>query len=443
MTVPFGRQLPHLVTRPPGPRSHALGARLRRVESRNITHVADDWPVFWEDARGANVRDADGNVYLDLTAGFGVASAGHAAPEVVAAIAGQAARLPHGLGDVHPSRVKVELLERLAQLAPGALDTVILGISGADAVEVALKTALLATARPGVIAFRGGYHGLSLGALAVTDRPASSEPFREALGRRARLAAFPDGDAGADATHAIAQVRARLGEASADGEPIGAILVEPVQGRGGIVVPPRDFMPQLRTLCDATTTLLIADEIYTGLGRTGHWFACEHSGVVPDIVVIGKSLAGSLPISAAIGSADLMRAWPESQGEAIHTSTFLGNPTACAAALAQLRLIEDLGLLERAITLGERVARRVDSWVANGSRVVHGRGIGLMRGAQLRDPADEGTRGDPLVKRLLRRGILALTEGPRGDVVAIMPPLVITEEQLDFALDAIEAELAG
>ena len=443
MTEPFGRQLPHLASRPPGPRSRALAARLRRVESRNITLVADDWPVFWEDARGANVRDADGNVYVDLTAGFGVAAAGHAAPEVAAAIAEQAARLPHGLGDVHPSRVKVELLEKLALLAPGELDTVILGISGADAVEAALKTALLATGRPGVIAFRGGYHGLSLGALAVTDRDESSAPFRAALGRSARLAAFPDGDAGDTAAGALADVRAHLDEADTARAPIGAIVVEPVQGRGGIVVPPSDFLPGLRALCDEAGALLIADEIYTGLGRTGRWFACEHTGVVPDILTVGKSLAGSLPISAAIGSADLMRAWPESRGEAIHTSTFLGNPTACAAALAQLRLIEEQDLPGRATALGDRVARRVDSWAGAGTRVVRGRGIGLMRGIELRDAADEGARGEPLVKRLLRRGILALTEGPRGDVLAITPPLVITEQQLDFALDVIEEELAG
>lgn len=442
MSETFGRALPRLHTAPPGPRSVELARRLRAVESRNITRIADDWPVFWEEASGANVRDADGNVYIDLTAGFGVAAAGHAPPAVSAAIAAQAARLPHGLGDVHPSRTKVELLERLAALAPRGLDVTVLGTTGADAVEAALKTAALASGRPGVIAFRNGYHGLTIGTLAVTDRPASSEPFPGLLGPRARLAVFPDAaDARYDAAGSLGEVAALVDQAASDGQPVGAVVVEPVQGRGGIVVPPPDFLTGLRELCDARDLVLIADEVYTGLGRTGRWFACDHSGVVPDIMVLGKALTGSIPMSAAIGSRAVMSAWPESTGEAIHTSTFLGNPTACAAALAQLRIIEDDRLVERAEALGDVVAERIAGWVSGIPGVVRGRGLGLMRGVQLAAPADEDAAGDPLVKRLLRRGILALTEGPRGDVLAITPPLVITEQQLDHALDVIEEEI--
>lgn len=441
MNAPFGRQLPQLVTAPPGPRSRELAARLHRVESRNITYVADDWPVFWEEARGANVRDADGNVYVDLTAGFGVAAAGHAAPAVAGAIARQALRLPHGLGDVHPNRVKVELLERLAELAPFPDARSILGATGAEAVEAALKTALLATGRPGLIAFRNGYHGLSLGALAATDRPESADSFRQRIGARARLVPYPDANATASAAAAVESVRRIIHDARDTPDAIGAVVVEPIQGRGGIVVPPADFLPLLRVLCDETGVLLIADEIYTGLGRTGRWFACEHSGVVPDIVTVGKALSGALPVSAAIGRADVMRAWPESRGEALHTSTFLGNPVGCAAALAQLTLIGEEGLLERATALGERVASRTRQWVGALRGVTAARGVGLMRGVVLDTPADEGGRGDPLVKRLLRRGVLALTEGPNGDVLAITPPLVIEEAQLDHALDAIEQEL--
>ncbi|HUF13335.1 MAG TPA: aspartate aminotransferase family protein [Longimicrobiales bacterium] len=443
MNEPFGRQLPRLLTPPPGPRSLALAARLRRVESRNITHIAADWPVFWEEASGANVRDADGNVYVDLTAGFGVATAGHAAPAVSAAIAEQAARLPHGLGDVHPSRVKVELLERLASLMPPGLEVTALGTTGADAVEIALKTALLATGRSGLIAFGNGYHGLTLGTLSVTDRRASSGPFADRLGPVAARARFPDGAAGDDSSASLAEVRRLFDAGSAASRAVGAVIVEPIQGRGGIVVPPADFLPALRALCDELGILLIVDEIYTGLGRTGRWLACEHWGVVPDIVTIGKALGGSLPISAAIGSARVMEAWPASTGEAIHTSTFLGNPTACAAALAQLGRIEDDELMPRAEALGARIESRVQQWVGSVAVVVRGRGIGLMRGVELRRPADESAGRDALVKRLLRRGILVLTEGPRGDVLAITPPLVITEAQLEHALDAIEEELAG
>lgn len=436
MTAPFGRQLPHIVAPPPGPASRALAGRLRRVESRNITHVTDDWPVFWQAAAGANVRDADGNIYVDLTAGFGVASAGHAAPTVAEAVARQVARLPHGLGDVHPSAVKVELLERLAAIAPGPLGVSILGLSGADAVEAALKTAVLATGRSAFVAFSGGYHGLSIGTLAVTDRPASSEPFAARLAGRARLARFPDPLAGVGTDDALADASAAIRTGD-----VAAVLVEAIQGRAGIVVPPADFLPRLRALCDQLGVLLVVDEIYTGLGRTGRWFACELSGVVPDIVTVGKALSGALPISAAIASPELMRAWPESGGEALHTSTFLGNPTACAAALAQLRAIEEQDLLARADALGRHVARRTNAWVGTVPGVRAARGVGLMQGIVLERASDEGAADDPLVKRLLRRGILALTEGPSGDVLAITPPLVIEQAQLDHALDVIEEEL--
>ena len=441
MTPPFGRQLPNIVTPPPGPRSRGLASRLRGVESRNITHVADDWPVFWQEAAGANVRDADGNVFVDLTGGFGVANAGHANPHVAAAIGAQAARLPHGLGDVHPSAVKVELLERLAAIAPAGLDVSILGTTGADAVEAALKTAMLATGRSGFVAFENGYHGLSLGALGVTDRDVSSAPFAARIGPPARRARYPHADQEGSADQSLAEVRRSIDEAHGSATAIAAVVVEPIQGRGGIVVPPPDFMPRLRALCDEAGVLLIADEIYTVIGRTGRWFACEHTEVVPDILTIGKALSGTVPISATIGSAELMRAWPESQGEALHTSTFLGNPLACAAALANLRVIEELALLERAAALGARVAARTASWVGSVDGVMGTRGVGLMQGVVLRHAGDEGAADDPLVKRLMRRGVLALTEGPRGDVLAITPPLVIQEDQLDHALDVIEEEL--
>ena len=209
MTASFGRQLPHIVSGPPGPASRALAQRLRRVESRNITHVAGDWPVFWEEAAGANVRDADGNVYVDLTGGFGVANAGHAAHGVSSAIARQAARLPHALGDVHPSAVKVELLERLAALAPAPLGVSVLGLSGADAVEAALKTAMLATGRGGFVAFHGGYHGLSIGSTTI----AAASPSRTAARTSASASSVvtPASGSAKRASRARAPSRARNG----------------------------------------------------------------------------------------------------------------------------------------------------------------------------------------------------------------------------------------
>ncbi|MGH7504782.1 MAG: aspartate aminotransferase family protein [Longimicrobiales bacterium] len=443
-----GDELPQLEGSVPGPRSRALAARLARVESRNITRIADDAPIFWSEARGACVRDADGNTFIDLTAGFGVATAGHANPRVAAAIASQALRLPHALGDVHPADVKVALLERVAGLAPGELRVGILGSAGAEAVEAALKTAVLRTGRPGVLAFRGAYHGLTLGALAVTFRPEFRTPFAARLPAGVRFAPFPAAASdAASAAHreaaALAEVRSILDEAEATAHPIGAVIVEPVQGRGGLVVPTGGFLAGLRELCDGDRRVLIFDEIYTGFGRTGAWFACEHWNVTPDILVAGKALTGSIALSIAIGSPAVMSAWPASSGEAIHTSTFLGNPVACAAALAQIEEIERGGLIARARELGSRIRDRTDHFAATLPGVAEARGIGLLQGVRLITPdgVPDTARALEICARLLRRGILLLAEGDDASVLALTPPAVITFAQLDHALDTIELEL--
>ncbi|MGH7500968.1 MAG: aspartate aminotransferase family protein [Longimicrobiales bacterium] len=431
-------QPPRLFTAVPGPRSRELARRLGRVESRNITCLLEPGPIFWSEAAGANVRDVDGNVFIDLTAGFGVAAAGHTSDAVVSAIAAQAAKLPHALGDVHPAEIKVALLERLAAIAPGDLAVSILASSGAEAVEAALKTARLRTGRPGVIAFEGAYHGLTYGALATTWRSDFRAPFQDQLGITVHFVPYPamhTGTAGVERT--IAHIEELLEETEASNRPAGAILVEPILGRGGIIPAAPGFLAGLRNLCDGESRLLIFDEIYSGCGRTGRWFACEHEGVVPDVLVIGKALTGSLPLSAAIGTPAVMDAWPPSRGEAIHTSTFLGNPIGCAAALAQLGEIERRGLLERATTLGTRVQARADAWAAQFDTVLGGRGVGLLQGVVV----DERTAAHT-VRFALEHGVLILAEGA-GDVLAITPPAVITDAQLDQALDVIEAALSA
>jgi 4-aminobutyrate aminotransferase-like enzyme len=431
-----GEQLPELLTDIPGPLSRQLAERLRRVESPNVTAVQPAPPIFWQEARGANVRDVDGNLYVDLTAGFGVATAGHSNALVAARIASQAQLLAHALGDVYPAEIKVRLLERLARIMPGDLEVTILGSSGAEAVEAALKTALMHTARSGILAFRDSYHGLTYGALAVTHRAHFREPFERQLFDGVRFATFP-------AEHAMrASVLGEIDEILDSSErsehPIGCIIAEPIQGRGGIVVPPAWFMSELRARCDGISRILILDEIYTGIGRTGRWLACEHAGITPDIAVIGKALTGALPLSAAIGTHAVMSAWPESTGEAIHTSTFLGNPVACAAALAQIDAIEQQKLLQRAQQLGQRIEHRCASWRSiDGVRGV--RGTGLLQGVVLDDTA----RASAVVSECLKHGVLLLMEGTHADVLAITPPAVITDAQLDYALSVIEQALAA
>ncbi len=430
----FGLQLPLRLTEIPGPRSARLAVRLGQVESRNISPGRQRPPIFWAAACGANVRDADGNVYIDLTAGFGVAAAGHANRRVARAIARQASRLAHALGDVHPPVTKLRLLERLAQLAPGDLSVSILASSGAEAVEVALKTAVLRTGRPRIVAFEGSYHGLTYGALAVTARAEFRRPFQEQLFAGVRFAPYPDGQRGDSAAESLRAVEAELAAGA------GAVIVEPVLGRGGIVVPPADFLPGLRRLCDEHGAVLIFDEIYTGFGRTGRWFACEHFRTVPDILVVGKALSGSLPLSVAIGTPAVMEAWPPWTGEAIHTSTFLGNPVACAAALANLREIGRRGLVARAASFGNRVALRTERWAMRFPAIVAAPcGIGLLRGVHLRPAAEPLAL--QLAERCLRAGVIVLAEGPAADVLAITPPLSISRAQLGYALDVIETEL--
>ncbi|MGD8277542.1 MAG: aminotransferase class III-fold pyridoxal phosphate-dependent enzyme [Gemmatimonadota bacterium] len=439
-----GDELGRLVTEVPGPESRGLAARLRAVESRNITQVGNDGPIFWDEARGAAVRDVDGNTFVDLTAGFGVAFAGHANPAVTLAIARQSATLAHALGDVHPAAAKLRLLERLAELAPGDLGVTILGSAGAEAVEAALKTASLRTGRRGVIAFERAYHGLTLGALAVTARAHFRAPFQPQLYPGIRFAPFPGCGAGeAERERSALEHVARIMDAAERSDaPIGMVLVEPVQGRGGLVVPTAGFLRGLRDLCDGERCILAFDEIYCGLGRTGRWFACQHWDVVPDILLLGKALTGALPLSAMIGTPDVMDAWPPSDGEAIHTSTFLGNPISCAAALAQLDAIEKGDLVRRADALGEVVAERTDRLrrIRSG---VRGTGLGLLRGIRVRreDESDASMLG--AAGSLLRRGVLALAEGEHAEVLALTPSAVITDVQLAFALHAIEAVVGG
>ncbi len=417
---------PELRSAVPGPRSHALARRLAAVESRNVTCL-DPGPVFWERAAGANVWDVDGNRYVDLTAAFGVANVGHAHPRVVEAVADQADRLLHAMGDVHPADVKVALLEELARRFPGGGDCrTVLGSSGSDAVESALKTALLATGKPGVVAFKSGYHGLALGALDATWRPFFREPFSSRLPEATVFARFGDADTVLRAAH----------ESPAE---IGAVLVEPIQGRGGDRIPPHGFLTALRTLCDARGWLPIADEVYTGFGRTGRWFACDHEGVVPDLLCVGKGLASGMPLSACIGRNEVMDAWPASGGEALHTSTFLGHPPSCAAALASLAVIEEEKLVERAADTGAAALSHLRARLDATPGISDVRGQGLLIAVECEDPA----RSVGACARALADGVIVLASGDRGEVVSITPPLSIEPVALEHALDVVVEALCG
>jgi len=415
-----------------------MARRLSRVESRNITHLTPSFPVFWEAARGANVRDVDGNVYLDLTGAFGVSMGGHGNPAVVEEIRDQAGRLIHGMGDVHPPTRKVELLEALARVAPWSESRAILGSSGSEAVEAALKTALLATGRPGIVAFEGSYHGLTLGSLATTQREDFRAPFRARLYAGVRFVPYPDPirmgpDAGARSLDALARVL----EKGVGGDGIGAVIVEPIQGRAGVRIPPRGFLAEAACLVREAGALVIFDEIFTGLGRTGSLFACLEEGVLPDLLCLGKGLGGGLPLSACLGPPEVMDAWPASRGEAIHTSTFLGHPLACAAGLALLEELERMHLVERAREMGAELLQGLTSGLIDVREVAEVRGRGLFIGIELADPGTKTPlrgRAVAVAEEALRHGILVLPAGREGHVLELSPPLVLGRTQMEWVV---------
>ena len=417
----MGSLLPTLRTAVPGPASVAMVDRLARYECPAITArrarraatlgTADTDPIVFDHAEGANVVDVDGNVFVDLCGGFAVALLGHRHPEVVAAARAQSERLLHAMGDAFPDAQRIALLDELAEACPGELSVSILGLSGADAVDGAVKTALLATGRTGVLSFGGSYHGLSLGTVALQGYNAGfHEPFAGIAHPDVRRLPFGC---------ALDEVR----EALAGGD-VGLVLVEPVLGRGGIRPAPTAWLQGLAEHARSAGALLAFDEIQCGLGRTGAPFAGAAAGVVPDLLCVGKALGGGFPLSATVGTPEVMAAWGASGGEALHTQTFLGHPVGCATARVTLRHLRG-DLCVRVQERGEALQR------AFGDRP-H-RGLGLMRAVTVRSGGLAASRA------LLQRGFLVLPAGP--DSLGFTPPVCITDEQLASfaaALDEVD-----
>jgi 4-aminobutyrate aminotransferase-like enzyme len=378
----------------------------------------------WERALGANVWDPDGNRFVDLTGGFGVASAGHANPFVLDRVRAQLDQLVHGLGDAFPGRVRIELAAALARVAPGDLHQSIFASSGSEAVEAAIKTAVMATGRSKILTFEGSYHGMSLGVLPASHYRASFRtPFSGLLRPYAEYKRW--------------------------GEPLlfdlsdlpAAILVEPVQGRGGDRCPPVGWLASLRRLCDSHGVLLIFDEIFTGFGRCGDLFLSGSEaadGVVPDLLCLGKGLTSGFPLSVCIGSESVMAAWGLSRGEALHTSTFLGHPVGCAAGLAVIDLFEEHNLLSRARDLGRTMGEDLEKLrTSHPGRIGAIRGRGAMRGIEIIPPEDSMA----LCRAMLAEGYLILPSGLSGEVLSLTPPLTLTRAQWEGALGALDTVL--
>ncbi|MBN1180603.1 MAG: acetyl ornithine aminotransferase family protein [Anaerolineae bacterium] len=435
---------PSLVTSLPGPQAAAIVERNRLSVTPSLPHA---YPLAVKRAQGTMVEDLDGNRFLDCAAGIAVCSTGHCHPRVVQAIHDQATRLIHICGADFYDPMYIALAERLSNLAPGqSPKRTFLGNSGAEAVEAAFKLARYHTGRPGVVTFFGAFHGRTMGAVSLT---ASKSLYHEGFGPMVPGVAhvpyaycyrchynltYP-----ACNLACVDAIEDTWFSRSLPPEQVAAIFVEPVQGEGGYIVPPDGWLKKLRALCDKYDILLVADEVQSGMGRTGKMFAVEHWGVEPDIICLAKALASGMPISAMIAREGVMD-WPPGA----HGSTFGGNPVCCAAAQATLDVVVEENLLEKATRLGETLRANLNDLAAESRLIGDVRGLGLMVGVELvkdkHTKARAKEEAEQVVQACFRRGLLLLTCGPNS--VRFAPPLTITAAEIDTALSIFADALA-
>jgi len=447
----IGTLLPKIVVPPPGPRSAEIAGILSRYESTaGSAMILGKVPIAWKHAKGANIVDADDNIYVDFTSGFFVANAGHAHPEIVDAIKKQADDLVHTQGAAAPHMVRAQLAKKLVDLnSPSRLARVHIASTGAEAVEIATKFAKAYTGLFEILAFHGGFHGKTQGALSFSTARHLREVFlpllpgaihtpyaycyRCAFGRE-----YPD-----CGMQCLSYVEYLLNSPASGVDKLAAMILEPVQGYGGIIVPPDEFVAGLRRICNEHGILLILDEIITGFGRTGKFFGYQHSGAEPDLLVLAKGMASGFPISAVLATEEIMRS-PKIMPTPTEflprvTSTFMGYPIGCAAALASINVITRERLAERAAELGAHLKKRLQEMQDEHEIIGETRSKGLMAGIELvkdtrsKKPASKETI--QVVQEASKRGVIVNPGGTFENVLRISPPLVITKEQLDRGLD--------
>ena len=422
----FRQVKPLIRTSLPGPKAAELIARDGRAMSPSFTRA---YPFVMDRGEGCWVTDVDGNRFLDFTAGIAVVTTGHAHPKVVGAIESQARRFVHMSGTDFYYSSEIELAERLeARILPGTPAKVFFTNSGAEAIEGAMKLARFATGRPSYIAFIGGFHGRTFGALSLTASKASQRRRFAPLLSSVFHAPFPSASRGITTDETMARLE-ELFSTVAPPESVAAVFVEPIQGEGGYLVPPDDFLPRLREVTQKHGILFVADEVQSGMGRTGHLLAIEHWGVEPDIVCLAKGIASGLPLGAFVARAEQM-SWPPGS----HGSTFGGNPVACAAALATLDLLEG-GLMENAARVGAMLQDGLREIASTHKQVTDVRGLGLMLALELKTPEQAAQ----LVQSAFERGLLLLTAGSRA--VRISPPLVLDPDEAATGLEIIASAL--
>ena len=429
-----------LTTPVPGPRSREV---LARLEASVSSALAITFPIVADSARGATLTDIDGNVFVDFTGGVGCLNVGHAHPQVVAAAQEQLERFAHTDFTVVPYEIYATLAERLTALAPfGGPAKAAFFNAGSEAVENAVKFARLATGRQAVIAFEGAFHGRTLLSLTMTSK---THPYKQGLGPFAPevyRVPYPNAYRGPSTAEALAALRRAFSTLVA-AEAVAAIVVEPVQGEGGFIPAPVDFLQGLRAICDEHGILLVADEVQSGFGSTGRFFAIEHSGVEPDLITVAKSIAMGLPLSGVLGKAAVM----DAAHEGAVGGTFVGNPVAIAAALAVLDVIDEEGLVARSNELGATIRARMEAWQRRWPQIGDVRGLGAMLAIELvGDPATkepDGALASRVVDAALARGLLLLKAGVAGNCIRVLVPLVIDDSTLDEALGVWEDALAA
>jgi 4-aminobutyrate aminotransferase / (S)-3-amino-2-methylpropionate transaminase / 5-aminovalerate transaminase len=422
----------------PGPRSREILARKKRVVAEPLSIYL---PIVVAEARGATLTDVDGNTFIDFTGGVGCLNVGHSHPRLVEAAQEQLARFSHTDFTIVPYEVYVTLAERLCELIPiaGPRKAAFFN-AGTEAVENAVKFARAYTGRPAVIGFEGGFHGRTLLSLTLTSK---THPYKAGLGPFAPevyRVPFPQGYRGPTAAEALSTLeRALVTQVAA--ETVAAIVIEPVQGEGGFQVAPPEFMAGVRELCDRHGIVLVVDEVQTGFARTGKLFAIEHYGIEPDLVTMAKSIAGGLPLSAVVGKQAIM----DAPGDSAIGGTYVGNPVAQAAALAVLDVIDEEGLCERAVALGETMRTRMQDWQGRWPQIADVRGLGAMLAIELvHDPATKEPAADiasEVVEHAARHGLLLLKSGVYSNCIRVLTPLVLADAELDEALGVWEEAL--
>jgi 4-aminobutyrate aminotransferase len=393
--------------------------------------------VFVDRAEGVYLYTTDGRRYLDFTTGIGVTNTGHCHPRVVAAIQEQAARLIHGQANIVIHEPMIRLTEELSQILPPALDTYFFSNSGAEAVEGAVKLARASTGKTNIIVFQGSFHGRTHATMAMTTSKTIYRAGFQPLVSGIFVAPYPYAyyygwDEELTVEFSIRELK-RLLKSQTAPEETAAIVVEPVLGEGGYVVPPKTFLPRLRQICDQHGILLIADEVQSGFGRTGRWFAMDHSGTIPDIVIMAKGMASGMPLSGLAASRELMEKWiPGSHG-----GTYGGNAVACAAAIATIQVMREEGLIQNAVKMGQVLKAGLGQLQEEFPEIGDVRGLGLMVATEFSRPDGQTwpERASGVAQAAYRAGLMLLTCGTDGNVIRWIPPLVVDQTQIQEALD--------